>query len=452
MRYFYFFISLLVFTSCQQEDATSRVIISGNLGNVNADSITLQTNRELKFYDQPDTSEVVQLNEDNTFSDTLELQEGHYVLKAGDVSRSLYLKPGYDIHLNFENSEMEISGKGDKENQYLQDRENLKEKLRGYNSYQYYSQLPEEKFLKSTDSIEALNLKLITEYEGIDGRLEATERNWLKLSKTDKLRMYPLARARFVDPTYIPSPVYPDAWEGVDVNDEKLLDVSLFAMLMLTSSGKEAKELGMERWEYIISDDYPVKNAKIKQEILYLAGLYTMSSFNNVDEFHAKARSVITNDKKWAVIDQKFKDVTRLEKGRPAPEFELKNMQGKNISLEDLKGNIVYLDFWASWCRPCIEEMPAFKKLQNEFASSNIKFVSIGIESKKESLEKLIEAQGLEGIHLFDPDKEEDLKKRYNVEGIPHYVLIDTDGKMIEKRAKRPSDPTLKTQLSELVN
>lgn len=442
----------MVFTSCQQEDATSRVIISGNLGNVNADSITLQTNRELKFYDQMDTSEVVQLNEDNTFTATLKLQEGHYVLKAGDVSRSLYLKPGYDIHLNFENSEMEISGKGDKENQYLQDRENLKEKLRGYNSYQYYSQLPEEKFLKSTDSIQALNLKLITEYEGIDERLEATERNWLKLSKTDKLRMYPLARARFVDPTYIPSPVYPDAWEGVDVNDEKLLDVSLFAMLMLTSSGKEANELGMERWEYIISDDYPVKNAKIKQEILYLAGLYTMSSFNNVDEFHAKARSVITNDKKWAVIDQKFKDVTRLEKGRPAPEFELKNMQGKNISLEDLKGNIVYLDFWASWCRPCIEEMPAFKKLQNEFASSNIKFVSIGIESKKESLEKLIEAQGLEGIHLFDPDKEEDLKKRYNVEGIPHYVLIDTDGKMIEKRAKRPSEPTLKTQLSELVN
>lgn len=442
----------MVFTSCQQEDATSRVIISGNLGNVNADSITLQTNRELKFYDQMDTSEVVQLNEDNTFTATLKLQEGHYVLKAGDVSRSLYLKPGYDIHLNFENSEMEISGKGDKENQYLQDRENLKEKLRGYNSYQYYSQLPEEKFLKSTDSIQALNLKLITEYEGIDERLEATERNWLKLSKTDKLRMYPLARARFVDPTYIPSPVYPDAWEGVDVNDEKLLDVSLFAMLMLTSSGKEANELGMERWEYIISDDYPVKNAKIKQEILYLAGLYTMSSFNNVDEFHAKARSVITNDKKWAVIDQKFKDVTRLEKGWPAPEFELKNMQGKNISLEDLKGNIVYLDFWASWCRPCIEEMPAFKKLQNEFASSNIKFVSIGIESKKESLEKLIKAHGLEGIHLFDPDKEEDLKKRYNVEGIPHYVLIDTDGKMIEKRAKRPSEPTLKTQLSELVN
>lgn len=451
MRYFYFSLFLLVFTSCQQNDKSSYIVLSGDLGDIQAKSLRLETNKQLKFYDQPNISEELEVQENNSFIDTLELPAGHYVLEVGDIKHSLYLKPGYDLQLNFENSQMKISGKGKLENQYMLEREELNAEIRGFNSYQYYSQLPEDEFLKQTDSIKNLSLNLISEYEGIDTRLGTAEKNWAKVNKTDKLRMYPMARKRFLDPDYNPSPGYPDKWAELDRNNEDLLDVPLFGMLLLSSSSADARELGVERWEYIISDT-TIKNKKIKQEVLYLAGLYTMASFNNIDEFHTQARSVITNDKKWAVIDQKFKEVTRLEKGRPAPEFVLKNMQGEEVSLEDLSGNLVYLDFWASWCRPCIEEMPAFKKLQNEFASKDIKFVSIGIESKKESLEKLIETQGLGGIHLFDPEKEEVLKKRYAVEGIPHYVLIDREGKMIEKRAKRPSDPALKTQLSELLN
>lgn len=452
MRTIYFFLFAIVITSCQKKEEPSRVIISGDLGEIRAETLTLKTHNRLKFNEQKDISEEIKLQEDNTFSDTLELQEGHYVLEAGDVKRSLFLKPGYELQLNFKDSEMEVSGRGEIENRYMQDREEQYAKLRGYNSYQYYSQLPEEEFLKNVDSIESLNLDLIANYKGIDIRLETTEKNWVKVMNADKISKYPFTRSRFVDPEYKPSENYPEALSELDLNNENLLDVSLFQMFMLTSNGHKAKELGMDRWEYIISDDYPSQNPKIKREILYLAGLYTMASFEDVDRFYEQAQTLITDKEKWATIDRKFKQLTRLEKGRPAPEFELKNMQGEIISLDDLKGNVVYLDFWASWCRPCIEEMPAFKKLQKEFASSNIKFVSIGIESKKESLEKLIEAQGLEGIHLFDPAKEEKLKKSYNVEGIPHYVLIDSEGNMVEKKAKRPSDSRLQTQLRELLN
>lgn len=451
MRTFYFFLLALSVFSCQSNKEASRVIISGKLADIQAESLTLRTHGQLKFYEQQDISEEIKI-QDNAFSDTLELQEGHYVLQAGDVKRSLYLKPGYELQLNIKDSALKISGKGAIENQYMQEREEQYAKLRGYNSYQYYSQLPEDEFLKSADSIENLGLQLISKFKGMDDRLANTEKNWIKVIRADKLALYPLTRARFAAPDYSPSPNYPEAMGELDLNNESLLDVSLFSMIMLTSSGHKAKDLGMERWEYIISDAYPSQNPKIQKEILYLAGLYTMASFEDVDGYYEKASAIITDKEKWATIDSKYKQLTRLEKGRPAPDFELKNMQGESISLDDFKGNVVYLDFWASWCRPCIEEMPAFKKLQEDFAASNIKFVSIGIESKKESLEKLIQAQGLEGIHLFDPAQEEDLKKRYNVEGIPRYVLIDSDGKMIEKKAKRPSDPTLKTQLKELLN
>jgi thiol-disulfide isomerase/thioredoxin len=113
--------------------------------------------------------------------------------------------------------------------------------------------------------------------------------------------------------------------------------------------------------------------------------------------------------------------------------------------------NLVFLDFWASLCKPCIEEIPAFKKLQKKYKNDNIVFVSIGIESKKESIQRLIEKHELNGIHLFDPSKEKELKDAYSVSGIPHYVLIDKLGNIIESFAMKPSNPQLYNQIDNLL-
>lgn len=207
----------------------------------------------------------------------------------------------------------------------------------------------------------------------------------------------------------------------------------------------------MEEWEYIVQDSFPITNSKIREVAFYTSAVFSMNRFEKLDEFYQKSQEFILDKNLKENITTQYLELKELSTGKPAPEFNLRNMKDEQVALKDLKGNLVYLDFWASWCKPCIEEIPAFKKLQEKYKNEEIVFVSIGIESKKESLQKLIEKHQLNGIQLFDPSKEKELKAAYAVGGIPHYVLIDKKGNILEHHAMRPSDPQLFNQLNNLL-
>ena len=446
---FYFFLISLFFFSCETEPKT-HVIISGVVSSDVSDSLLLKTDNRYRFYRQPEISRSIGLNEDGTFSDTIELSEGNYELQAEGTTTKLFLKPGYALHIDLTEDVIVISGKGQKENEYIQERVSLTEKIRSYNYWQYFSTLPEEKFLKYADSLEALHLDLLSKHEQLDERLQKAEANWARVQKAHKFINYSFTREMNA-PNYDPSENYPDPLAGLEVNDEDILDVSFFPMVMLLYNGPRADEKEIDQWQYILSEGYPVSNPEVKEEVLYRTAKYTMADFQELDDFYVEAKPVIRDKLKWTEITEKYNELQQLKNGKPAPGFQLQNMKGEAISLEELKGNIVYLDFWASWCRPCIDEIPYFKKLQDEFEQENVKFVSIGIDSKKENLQKLIDMHQLGGIHLFETDKEDMLKRKYAIEGIPRYVLIDREGNIVEKDAARPSNPLLAEQIKSLL-
>lgn len=108
--------------------------------------------------------------------------------------------------------------------------------------------------------------------------------------------------------------------------------------------------------------------------------------------------------------------------------------------MKPYKGKVVYIDFWAPWCGPCMREMPYSKELQKELAGKDIVFLYIGISCSKESWENTIKEKGIEGEHYFANDNDGKLlSEKFNISGIPRYVLVDKDGKVTDDQALRPS-------------
>lgn len=107
-----------------------------------------------------------------------------------------------------------------------------------------------------------------------------------------------------------------------------------------------------------------------------------------------------------------------------------------------MKGKYVYIDVWATWCVPCLKQIPYLKALEAEFHDKNIAFVSISVDKEraKSTWKKMLESKELTGIQLFaDNSFESEFMNAFAVNSIPRFILIDPEGKIIDPRAPRPS-------------
>lgn len=140
--------------------------------------------------------------------------------------------------------------------------------------------------------------------------------------------------------------------------------------------------------------------------------------------------------------------------GKPAPKFvNYENHAGGHTSLDDLKGKYIYIDMWATWCVPCLKEVPALKKLEKSYHGKQIEFVSISIDdpSNNAKWRTMVTEKELTGIQLIASDKFE-LMGDYKVQGIPRFILIDPQGNIINVDAPRPSSDEIRPLLENLLN
>jgi thiol-disulfide isomerase/thioredoxin len=141
--------------------------------------------------------------------------------------------------------------------------------------------------------------------------------------------------------------------------------------------------------------------------------------------------------------------------GSPSPSFEYENYAGGKTSLEDFKGKYVYIDVWATWCGPCRAEIPFLQKVEEKYHGKNIEFVSISIDKLKdhEKWKAMIKEKELGGVQLFaDNDWNSKFVLDYKISGIPRFILLDPNGKVVKADAARPSSPELQKVLDSLLN
>jgi thiol-disulfide isomerase/thioredoxin len=113
-------------------------------------------------------------------------------------------------------------------------------------------------------------------------------------------------------------------------------------------------------------------------------------------------------------------------KGKPAPEIEFEGPGGKPLALSKQKGTTILLNFWASWCQPCMEEMPTLRALENHFADKGFLLLAFNIEENPEIMKMRLPSDKMPRNVIFNFKKE--YLRPYSVRSIPLSVLIDRHG------------------------
>lgn len=139
--------------------------------------------------------------------------------------------------------------------------------------------------------------------------------------------------------------------------------------------------------------------------------------------------------------------------GQPMVDFSYENHKGGKSSIKDFKGKYVYIDIWATWCGPCIAEIPALKKLEHDLEGSDIVFMSISVDQQKdrEKWINMVNNKELGGVQLMaDSAFNSVIIQTYAIQGIPRFMVVDRDGNVLNADASRPSDPSTKDYLLSL--
>jgi peroxiredoxin len=118
--------------------------------------------------------------------------------------------------------------------------------------------------------------------------------------------------------------------------------------------------------------------------------------------------------------------VDPIHTGAPAPSFQLTSNTGKSVNLDSLKGQIVLVNFWASWCGPCRKEMPILEQLNRQFHNKGVTLIGVNVEPNSAAAADWLKATPVSFPILFDTDSK--VSKLYQVEGMPNTVILDRKG------------------------
>ena len=139
-----------------------------------------------------------------------------------------------------------------------------------------------------------------------------------------------------------------------------------------------------------------------------------------------------------------------LEAGAPAPDLDLPGLK-EAVSLAKLKGKIVYVDFWASWCGPCKQSFPFMNDLQSRYGAGGLEVVAVNLDAKRDDADRFLAEVPARFTLAFDPRG--DSARRFEVKAMPSSVLIGRDGKVVaaHKGFKEGDRRELEERIAQLV-
>ena len=125
---------------------------------------------------------------------------------------------------------------------------------------------------------------------------------------------------------------------------------------------------------------------------------------------------------------QPTKQIAAGEIGSSLPGFSVKGLQGQSLSSADLRGKVILIDFWATWCQPCRKEMPGYQRLVDEYGSHGLVVIGFKFDNMPDPEDPLQFARGI-GVHYPLAVATDDLKEKFGgIEGLPTTMLYDRQG------------------------
>lgn len=438
---------LLISFSCKQEKVVDYALISGQITNAEGEFKLLSKND--RSFSIP-----IALSEDGNFKDTLRIDEGYYLLHDGKTFAGLYIEDGMDIHIEANgddfNKTLRITGKGSEISNYYIEKAKLTNQIIGNESD--FNKLGEEAHKAKAKELKTALEKLLANFEGVSENFEVKELRDLHYTYLKQLD-YELAYRHYAeDPDFKISEGYLSEMDDVDYENEDDFNFSMAYKQIVAGHFREkatklAESKSIPNDIAYIETVGDIKSEKIKNELLFSASKNSITYTEDLERFYNAFMAVSTDDEHKVEITLSYNQLKKLLKGSPSPKFiDYENYKGGTTSLDDLNGKYIYIDVWATWCGPCIAEIPDLKRIEKEYHGKNIEFVSLSVDKAADydKWRQMIDEKNLGGIQLIaDNNIGSEFIQDYLIKAIPRFILIDPNGDIVESNAPRPSDPKL---------
>jgi thiol-disulfide isomerase/thioredoxin len=445
-----------VLVACTPENKIDYTILSGKIENSTAQKLTL--------YNRFDTTEKLEivLAKDGTFVDTLKINSDFLFLREENNRIDLYAPKGSDVNIYYssknKDSTLLLTGSTADINNYIFDKNKVHAAIAGDQKVLFLKN--EENFKAAVLKIKNTEENLLYKIAGIPEDFRISEKKNIHYSYLAALNNYKSYHGYYIqDRSFEPTESFLNELKDLDLESEADFIFSVnyrvlvSALLKNKSDGLVAKD-SLESDIAYLETIAKVKNTVIKNKLLYDAAAFGITYTDNLEAYYLLFSKNSTNTSNNEKIAESYNKLTSLSTGSPSPSFtDYEDNAGGAKSLEHLKGKYVYIDVWATWCGPCIAEIPSLKKVEETFHGKNIQFLSISIDAEKDhdKWKKMIVEKKLGGIQLIaDNDWESQFIKEYMIKGIPRFILLDPNGNIISANAPRPSDKKLTETLNNL--
>ena len=440
--------------SCKEEAKPTYVVFNGTVENSPSKTAKLFGNG---------LEANLPISENGTFGDTLSIEKnGYYTLRIGRESTPVYLVQGVDVSVVVNSKEFDesltYSGEGASENNYLAAKYLLSEKEMAFDKV--YS-LTEVAFIEETNKINSSYVDLLEASTDISKDFKALEAKELEYAHINNLENYQEYHRYYAkDDGFIVSESYYDQFKDYNFSDIEIFQNSdAYRRLVGAHYGRLAGDKAASEniniaVAYLQIVDENFEDGKVKDDLMFSYLRYGMKADNSLNEVYNIYKESNPTAENLAAVTNSYTVLKVLTPGNASPSFTYENHKGGETSLADLKGKVVYVDVWATWCGPCKREIPYLKEIEEEFHNKNVAFVSISIDVKKDydAWRNMVTEKELGGIQLMaDNDWKSKFVTDYGIKGIPRFILIGTDGNIINSDAPRPSSSEIRGILNGLL-
>jgi len=212
----------------------------------------------------------------------------------------------------------------------------------------------------------------------------------------------------------------------------------------MSKKDKAAEKEAMERYQnlsksFIVKLQNFIDTAKTSIVLLSAAEMYLRpeTDMEYLTKLENRFKKELPNSQYTKKFSKNLSLARQLSEGQLAPDFELATPEGGKLKLSSLRGKVVLVDFWASWCKPCIASLPELKATYNEFKNQNFEVFGVSLDANKEEWTGAIKKHQLPWKHASDlKEWQSVVTGLYRIEGIPYTVLLDKEGKIAGKNLR----------------
>lgn len=438
----YLIFLVFLFISCSKVP-NARITFSGNIKN-NSEDILKVSNYNSTLKQQ------IPIDSLGNFRGLVEVEtDGYYFFQVGRSYTTVRFKKGQNVHVSIDASDffksIIYSGDLKKENNYNVSKSKLRANLVG--DTKEYFVVPLNDFLPKIEKTRDTLFSLLANSELSQKDTELEKR----LIKYEYLQTYNNYK-KFYNYHKKVDPVLPDDYFdpilGMNIDDDEIFRYSrayrnlIIENFRLSSKIALSKDTSLTIIDFVKNKISDLKSADIREQIASMLIREIREENENIDDDYDKIMTLLVSDRMKEKLTLRYKSAISTTSGTASVDFNYENFDGGSISLQELRGKLLYIDVWATWCGPCIKEMPALKELVKEYAKKDIEFVSISIDGKNDydKWKKMVPEKNVGGIQLYDAEGlDSDFMKAFSVSLIPRFMMIDSEGKIITAKAPRPS-------------